>query len=201
MLFLSTMTRKMFICCSDTSEPTTSEPATNEPTTNEPTTIVWELIAPVAADMNTAVRSHSGWYRPEVCIDGIAGLHADRHDFVCLSNWENPDPTRTWLMVDYGSKKLIGRVVITNDYRPGKDMEYINPWEVYVGNVANDPKQNTLCASGTDTSEIITVDCTRVISGRYIYLNLEGGNRRIHIRELQAFTALEGMTFFVIRTV
>ena len=29
------------------------------------------LIKPVAADMNTAVRSHSGWYRPEVCIWAI----------------------------------------------------------------------------------------------------------------------------------
>jgi len=149
----------------------------------------WELVAPVAADMNTAVRSHSGWYRPEVCIDGVAGLHADRHDFVCLSSWENPDPTRTWLMVDHGTETLIGRVVITNDYRPGNTMEYINPWELYVGNVEDDPKANTLCARGTDPSEIITVDCESVISGRYLYLNLEGGNRRIHIRELQAYTA------------
>merc|ERR1719210_326220 len=152
----------------------------------------WELIPPVAADMNTAVRSHHGWYRPEVCIDGLDSLHwgdggePGRHDFVCLSDWHNPDPVRTWLRVDHGSEVMVGRVRITNDYRTNK-AAFIEPWELWVGNDASNPKSNSLCTSGTDTSEIVIVDCSSEISGRYLFLNLEGPNRQIHIRELQAF--------------
>ena len=140
------------------------------------------LLEPVDAHLPSTYLSCNA----NICIDGDTTTQEGSSGNLCTGMCHTPHGTDVFLRVDYGTTVTVTNVTIYN-----RRTWLLGEYQIWVGDDAEGPTNNTMCDSGVARADaaslVLQHVCWEPLVGQYVFVLLPGSGRMLNLREVQAF--------------